>query len=591
MSLLPTSQLAAALAGATPLKTFGYGQVRLNSELHNAQFENCHRVLMGLDENSLLKPFRQMAGKDAPGEDLGGWYVYNPDFDYQKWNDGFSPAASFGQWISALARMYAANGDEATRDRVLRLNRLYAESISGEFFDLTRFPAYSYDKLTCGLIDAHQFAGDPDAFEILHTTTKIALPHLPGKAIPHDQNWRPGKDISWDWDESYTIPENQFFAWQRGAGEQYLDLGTAYLDDLDYFDLLAENRNAMAGKHAYSHVNALCSAMQAYLTLGSEKHLRAAKNGLEIVTAQSYATGGWGPDEQLRATGSEDVADSLTKTHNSFETPCGAYAHFKLARYLLMVTRDSRYADSMERVMYNTVLGAKPLRPDGSTFYYSDYNYAGRKVYHKDRWPCCSGTLPQVAADYGINSYLRDEHALYVNLYIPSTVRWSVDGTAVTITQSGPYPFDGEVQFQLKMSRSARFDLFLRMPEWARQGSIAVNGKRSHESWHPGSFARIARKWKDGDHVTLELAMENRLLAISPQHPDIVALVRGPLALFAIGAELPNITREQLLGARKIGAQEWQLQSAKGPITLLPFTAIGDENYSLYLQTRKASVE
>ena len=43
--------------------------------------------------------------------------------------------------------------------------------------------------------------------------------------------------------------------------------------------------------------------MQAYLTLGSEKHLRAAKNGFDMMAAQSFATGGWGPDEMLRATG------------------------------------------------------------------------------------------------------------------------------------------------------------------------------------------------------------------------------------------------------------------------------------------------
>ena len=142
-----------------------------------------------------------------------------------------------------------------------------------------------------------------------------------------------------------------------------------------------------------------------------------------MLKAQSFATGGWGPDEQLRAPGSGDVAASLTNTHNSFETPCGSYAHFKLTRYLLRVTQDSRYGDSMERVMYNTVLGAKPLLADGSTFYYSDYNFQARKVFTKPRWPCCSGTLPQVAADYRINSCFCDSDGLYVNLYISSTVR------------------------------------------------------------------------------------------------------------------------------------------------------------------------
>jgi DUF1680 family protein len=158
-----------------------------------------------------------------------------------------------------------------------------------------------------------------------------------------------------------------------------------------------------------------------------------------MLTAQSFATGGWGPDEMLRAPGSDDVYQSLTKTHNSFETPCGSYAHFKITRYLLRVTGDSRYGDSMERVIYNTVLGAKPLRSDGRAFYYADYNFDGKKVYSNHRFPCCSGTLPQVAADYRINTYFHDPRGMYINLYVPSSVRWVHDGAVITLRQAGDY--------------------------------------------------------------------------------------------------------------------------------------------------------
>ena len=61
------------------------------------------------------------------------------------------------------------------------------------------------------------------------------------------------------------------------------------------------------------------------------------------------------------------------------------------------MTRESRKLNGMERVI-NTVLGAKPLRPDGNLFYYRADNFKGHKVYHARRWPCCSATLPQSAA-------------------------------------------------------------------------------------------------------------------------------------------------------------------------------------------------
>src|ERR1035438_8469600 len=72
-----------------PLKEFGYGDVTMTSELHEKQLHETHAVLMELSEDSLLKPFRQMAGQPAPGTDLGGWYHYDPDYDSHAGNVGF----------------------------------------------------------------------------------------------------------------------------------------------------------------------------------------------------------------------------------------------------------------------------------------------------------------------------------------------------------------------------------------------------------------------------------------------------------------------------------------------------------------------
>src|SRR3546814_16805015 len=90
------------------------------------------------------------------------------------------------------------------------------------------------------------------------------------------------------------------------------------------------------------------------------------------------------------------ISDWSSDVCSSDLTVCGSYAHFKLTRYLLHITRDSRYGDSMERVFYNTVLGAMPMLADGSAFYYSDYKlHTGKKNYYGAKWPCCSGTLPR----------------------------------------------------------------------------------------------------------------------------------------------------------------------------------------------------
>jgi hypothetical protein len=582
MNLMPLSGATVPAAGAPPLAELPYGDVTVGSSLHRAQLENTHEVLMELSEDSLLKPFRQMVGLPAPGADLGGWYNYDADYDWHRDDAGFAPGATFGQWISALARYHAITGSAASRDKLLRLNRLYATTIGAGFYEKNRFPAYCYDKLVLGLLDSWKLAGDRDAAAILDRTTAAALPHLPPAAIDRELPWRPGKDQSYRWDESYTNPENLLLAYRQGAGRLYRDLGVRFLDDATWFDPLARGEDVFAGKHAYSYVNSLCSAMQAYLTLGSERHLRAAENAFRLLQAQSFPTGGWGPDEKLMARDGPQLYTSLTATHNSFETPCGAYAHFKLTRYLLRVTRDARYGDSMERVMYNTVLGARALQPDGRAFYYADYNFDGRKVYSNHRFPCCSGTLPQIAADYGISSYLRDSQGLYVNLYLPSVVRWRQGEARAALVQSGDYPFDDLVSMRIEVSRPLESSVHLRIPEWASGARVEVNGKPWSGAIEPGRFIAVRRRWLDGDRIDLALPRSLRLETLDRRHPATVALLAGPLVLFPIGPGAATLRPPpaELLSARQSGARRWQATLAARPVTFLPYVEIDAEPYA-----------
>ena len=577
-----------------PLQEFGYGDVDLAPGAPQTQFEQTQSVLLSLNEDSLLKPWRLRAGLPAPGPDLGGWYDETPLHKTESGGHGFAPAHCFGQWISALARGYAVNHDARTRARLERLLALYEPTISGRFYTNFRYPAYNYDKMVIGLIDAHRFADMPQAYRLLDRTTDAAEPHLPPHALDRDEpqrRWRKsvGEDTADDytWDESYTLPENLYLAWERGAGERYKQLAARFLLDKTYFDPLSENKNILANHHAYSFCNALSSAMECYLATGSVKHLRAASNAFEMIaTTQSFATGGWGPNESFSAPGSGVLYASLTGTHSGFETPCGSYAHFKLTRYLLRVTRDGRYGDSMERVLYNTVLGAKRLEPDGHAFYYSDYHSPGGKSYFPDRWPCCSGTLPQVAADYRILTYFRDGDDVFVNLYLPSTLRWtSTDGAQLALAQTGDYPVDGKITMRLRASRPSNFALRARIPGWSLGAGpvIRVNGEPVPVHIQTG-FATLHRRWKDGDSVELELKLPMRLEAIDSKHPDTVALVRGPLVLFPITENAPAITRRQLLSASRSSPQSaWQADTAAGPMRLLPFTAINDERYTMYL--------
>jgi len=246
-------------------------------------------------------------------------------------------------------------------------------------------------------------------------------------------------------------------------------------------------------------------------------------------------------------------------------------------RYLLALTRESRYGDSMERVLYNVALGIQPILEDGSTFYYSDYHASARKSYIRiipdaqyrwdkdDKWPCCSGTFPQVTADYGISSYLQAQDGIYVNLYVPSRVNWKRG----SIVQETSYPTGSDVTLTLTVRTPSEFVVYLRIPAWAGKGTtVSVNGHRIRSEVRPGFFP-VRRPWKTGDKIELEIDQSVRYEPVDAQNPNQVALLRGPQVMFAIAEAPPKLSRRQLT-------------AVPSDIRMLPFGSIGNEVYQTY---------
>jgi hypothetical protein len=582
-----SSQAAVSLAVTPPLSVFQYSQVELLDSSFRQQFDNNHNLYLHLDDDALLKPFRHRAGMPSPGPDMGGWYDDADDFSPPDNFHAFIAGHSFGQYLSGLARAYAVTGHKPTQEKVHRLVRGFAQTVDagGKFYIDYRLPAYTYDKTSCGLIDAHEFAADPDALEVHWRATAAAMPHLPEKALSRaEQRARPHQNTAYTWDETYTLPENLFLAYQRSGDPRYRDLAIRFIET-DYFDPLARGQNVLPGEHAYSHVNAFSSAMQSYLVLGDDKYLRAAQNGFRMVQEQSYATGGWGPDEAFVVPGTGGLDSSLSTTHAGFETPCGAYGHFKITRYLLRVSRDSRYGDSMERILYNTIAGATPILADGTSFYYSDYNNSAHKVHYRDKWPCCSGTFPQLTADYGISSYYQAQDGIYINLFLPSRVSWLQNNTRVKLTQNTQYPSANTSHFDFALDHPETFAVYLRIPSWiGPKTNVTVNGRKVESEVAPGKFLALQRTWKDGDRLEVEFEMPLRVEAIDDQNPNNLALLRGPVALFAVGEIPSHLTRKQLLSVSPLAqsSEDWSTKTDTGALTLRPFASIMSESYRLY---------
>jgi uncharacterized protein len=577
---------AQAASPAVAIEQVDYADVTLADGPARQQAARTLDTLLAMDEDALLKPFRKAAGQPAPGEGLGGWYDASADFDPPKDMHGFIPGHSFGQYVSALSRGYAVTGDARAKAKVQRLVAGFEPTLTPHFYEGYPLPAYTYDKTAMGLIDAYRYTGDARARALLPKALDAVTPYLPGRALDRQVvEKQPHKNPAFGWDETYTLPENLYIAAEIGAGERFRATARQYLLNDAYFYPLAQGRNVLPGRHAYSHMNALASAMKAYLVDGDPRHLAAARNGFGMIVQQSFATGGWGPNEAFVVPGSGGLGESLGRTHASFEAPCGTYGHFKVARYLLRATGDSRYGDTMERLYYNAALGLLPLRKDGVAFYYADYNDVGSKTYFDYTCPCCSGSIGQLTADYGVSAYFRDARGLFVNLYTPSQAVWRAHGEpALTLVQSGGYPLTSEVSMRVAVPRPVVMALRLRIPAWAGPNTrISVNGQ-AIDGVTPGRFAVIHREWRDGDRIALQIDMPLRAEPVDAQHPTRVALMAGPLALFSVGGRFSPYRAAELASVRQVapGASEWRLDAGPDTQTFTTWTSLNSEPARLY---------
>ena len=158
------------------------------------------------------------------------------------------------------------------------------------------------------------------------------------------------------------------------------------------------------------------------------------------------------------------------------------------------------------------------------------------KVYNWDTYTCCSGSYIQNIADYHNLIYFKDAESLYVNLYLPSEVIWKHPSGEIRVVQETKYPDADTVTFTVSAQAPARFALRFRVPAWTRGVSVKVNGADTAVDATPGRWAAVTRAWADGDRIDLRIPLILRMEPVDRQHPDRVAVVRGPVVFVLEGS-------------------------------------------------------
>ncbi|MFT3791394.1 MAG: glycoside hydrolase family 127 protein [Rudaea sp.] len=349
---------------------------------------------------------------------------------------------------------------------------------------------------------------------------------------------------------------------------RYLELALLILKQADANPDLALLAKALGGADAseiatgkaYQLIWNLVGLAKLHRATGAPEYLRAVENLWANIREQHLSLGG-GPWGGVAHRSREVFNAPGTFFPQAYVETCSTLAWIQLNRELLAITGAAKYAEEIERSAYNDLLGA--FAPNGEDWCY--YSYANGKRVHTTYWRCCKSSGAMALEELPALVYSSRSHGIDVNLYAPSTATLPLaQGGRVTIEQQTRYPFDGSARLRLALERPARFALRLRIPSWAKNAAIRVNGERAAVEVRPGDYATLEREWRSEDTVALDLPMtpqihrrthrnvqESRAPDGSPVRQEVLrhdylGITRGPL-VYATGLVDGYKTEESLL--------------------------------------------
>ena len=372
-----------------------------------------------------------------------------------------------------------------------------------------------------------------------------------------------------------------------------------------------DDRPVVAQTEAEGHAvraEYLYSAMADVAALTGDQQLLAAVDTIwsNTVSKKMYVTGGTGAVPGGERFGRNYELPNTT----AYNETCASVADIYWNQRMFQLHGDAKYADIIEKVLYNGLLSGVGL--DGKSFFYSNAmqikNSAGFAQTEPARagWfecSCCPTNLARLFPSLPGYVYGQKGRDIYVNLFLSGRAELAVHNKAVRITQLNNYPWDGDLKFTVNQASTTDFNLLVRIPGWARNEAmpsdlyrfatssaekvvVRVNGKPVEFALKNG-YAVLARKWKKNDVVDVHLPMETRFVLANPHVQDDagkVALQRGPIMYCAEWKDNDGKTSNIIVPASTTFAAVYQPEVLNGIVELtatVPVVKVDTANNSI----------
>ncbi len=284
----------------------------------------------------------------------------------------------------------------------------------------------------------------------------------------------------------------------------------------------------------------------------------------DVVNTKMYITGACGAlYDGTSPDGTCYTPDSIQKVHQSYgrsyqlpnitahNESCANIGNLLWNWRMFNATGDARYTDIVERVAYNSLLASISL--DGKRFFYTNPLSVDEEFPYTLRWSkereayiwvyCCPPNITRTLAEIGSYAYSKAKDGIYVNLYGSNRLDTELNGKSLKVVQQSDYPHDGKVVLTVEETPADNYAVYLRIPGWCDDNvSLHVNGKAVNSPLKPGTYAKVARKWKKGDRIELDLPMRVRLVEANPlveEARNQVAVEYGPVVYCLEAKDIP----------------------------------------------------
>jgi DUF1680 family protein len=364
------------------------------------------------------------------------------------------------------------------------------------------------------LLTDYQYFGDERSLAAARKAADYLIRNWSG--LPKD--WGLGTDVAPH--VAVTGIERTMLALHRQTrAASYLDF-TVNARTLPQWDLpIVIGRRPGIEGHIYAYMARCLAQLELHRLQPNRRLLRQTDRALDFMLRHDglHITGGTGQCEIW--TDDQDGRGDLGET-------CATAYQLRVYDSLLRLRGEAGVGDLIERTIYNVLFAAQS--PDGRRLRYFAPTEGERAYWPTDTY-CCPCNYRRIVAELPAMVFYRAPAGLAVNLYTPAQAELSVGrGVPLVVRQETDYPNSGRVRLQLDPARPVTFALQLRIPAWAYGASVAVNGRQVKGAVRAGTFFELAREWKAGDQVALDLPMPWRLVKGRQRQAGRVAVMRGP---------------------------------------------------------------